>query len=226
MSLPIQKLRLSEVAEAGLDFGGVTAGTRTGTPPLRAIGECFAFHSEPLAELASREGSSWHEWFLRRALIGLWSESSQRQAFVCYTLHPGIVRVFFCRRQKRYPVKFAKIVSASHAYIERGQDGFPPQLARPLAFWESPNTAVALWPAGLRGETDGARVVDTGNAMAYFSYPESDHDAGIPVDEAGPEYIRVPQRGHAEFEWEGRVYRYLNRWAAVEMDLRPEAWGG
>ena len=79
-----------------------------------------------------------------------------------------------------------------------------------------------MWPLGLQGEADSPRVVDTGNAMSYFSYPESDHDRGIPDDEAGPEYVRVPQAEHAEFKLGKTVYRYLNRWAAVEMDLRLE----
>jgi len=81
---------------------------------------------------------------------------------------------------------------------------------------------VALWPRGLRGETDGARVVDTGNGMSYFSYPESEYDRGVPVDEAGPEYIRVPHEDHAKFNSGKNVYRYVNRWAAGKMDLRLE----
>jgi hypothetical protein len=44
MSLPVQSFRLSEVAEAGMDLGGFDPGMeRTGTPAVRAIGECFAF---------------------------------------------------------------------------------------------------------------------------------------------------------------------------------------
>lgn len=64
--------------------------------------------------------------------------------------------------------------------------------------------------------------MDTGNAMAYFSYPESEHDQGIPVDDAGPEYIRVPLEEHAEFKFGNSVYRYLNRWDAGEMDFQAE----
>ena len=223
MSLPIQSFRLSEVAEAGMDLGGFdTDAERTGTPAVRAIGECFAFNNQPLDEEASREGVSWHVWLLRRAVIGLWEERSRYNVYVCYTLHPGATRVFFCSHQERYPDKFCEVISATPAYIESGRDGFPVGYARSLAYWEAPCTAVALWPRGLRGEIEGARVVDTGNAMSYFSYPESEHARGIPVDEAGPEYIRVPQEEHAEFKFGNNVYRYLNRWAAGEMDLRLE----
>jgi hypothetical protein len=91
-----------------------------------------------------------------------------------------------------------------------------------LAYWEAPCIAVALWPRGLRGETQVARVVDTGNAMRYFSHPKSEHDRGIAVDEAGLEYVRVTQEKHAEFKLGKKVYRHLNRWAAGEMDLRLE----
>jgi len=223
MSLPVQSFRLSEVAEAGMDLGGFDPGMeRTGTPAVRAIGECFAFYSQPLDEESRREGISWHVWLLRRAVIGLWEERSRKKVYVCYTLHPGATRVFFCSHQKRHPEKFSEIITATPAYIESDRDGFPVGYARSLAYWEAPCTAVALWPRGLRGETDGARVVDTGNAMSYFSYLESEHDGGIPVDKAGPDYVRVPQEEHAEFKLGNNVYRYLNRWAAGEMDLRLE----
>jgi hypothetical protein len=223
MSLPIQNFRMSEVAEAGMDMGGFAASTeRTFTPAVQAIGECFAFNNQPLDEEARREGVSWHVWLLRRAIIGLWQERSRNKVYVCYTLHPGMVCVYFCSHLKRYPEKFHKIISATNAYIESGRDGFPVGYARSLAYWEAPCTAVALWPRGLRGETDGARVVDTGNAMSYFSYPESEHDAGISVDKAGPEYVRVPQQELTEFDSGGTNYHCLNRWAAGEMDLRLE----
>jgi hypothetical protein len=74
----------------------------------------------------------------------------------------------------------------------------------------------------LRVETDGERVLDSGNAMSYFSYPEFDHSRGISVDKAGPNYVRVPQEEHAEFKLGNNVYRYINRWAAEKMDLRLE----
>ncbi len=177
MSLPIQSFRLSEVAEPGMDLSDFGSGMgRTGTPPVNAIGECFAFDSQQLADEARRGDFGWHLWLLRRALIGLWEERSRKKVYVCYTLHPGITRVFFCSHQKRDPNKFSEIITATPAYIESGRDSFPPGYARSLAYWEAPGTAVALWPRGLRGETDGARVVDTGNAMSYFSYPESEHD--------------------------------------------------
>ena len=223
MSLPIQNYRLSEVAEAGMGMGGFATSTaRTFAPAVLAIGECFAFHSQPLEEEAQRDGVSWHVWLLRRALVALWEEPCRKKVFVGYTLHSRVVRVFFCSPQKRWPGKFHKIISATPAYMESGRDSFPPGAVRALAYWEAPCTAVALWPRGLGGETAGARVVDTGNAMSFFSYPESDHNAGIPVDEAGPEYVRVPQEEHAEFTFSGSVYRYLNRWDAGEMDMRRE----
>jgi len=206
-----------------MDLDGFGAATeRTGTLPMRVLGECVAFDNPQLDEKARRDGIGWHLWLLRRVVVGLWQERSRNKAYVCFTLHPGVTCVFFCSRQKRHPERFYDVMSATTAYMETGRDGFPPGQARSLAYWEPPCTAVALWPRGLRGETDGARVVDTGNAMSYFSYPDSDHSRGISVHKAGPDYVRVPQEEHAEFEFDSNVYRYLNRWAAGEMDLRLE----
>jgi len=158
MSLPLQSYRLGEVAEAGMDWSGMGKGMKpTGTSPGNAIGECFAFDSKQLGDEASGAGLSWHWWLLRRTLHGLWEERSRNKVYVCYTLHPGVTRVFHCSQQKRHPERFARIVTASPAYIEGGQDSFPPVYARSLAYWEAPCTAVALWPRGLRQETDGAR---------------------------------------------------------------------
>lgn len=53
-------------------------------------------------------------------------------------------------------------------------------------------------------------------------YPESGHDRGIPVDQAGPEHIRVPPEEQAEFKLGKDVCRYRNRWAAGEVGLRLE----
>jgi hypothetical protein len=201
MSLPIQNYRMTEVAEAGMDWAGAAAVVSSGAPAVQAIGECFAFHSDPLAVEARGCGLSWHEWLLRRSVMGLWQERSRNKVYVCYTLHPNMIRVFFCSHQKRHPEKF---------------------YARSLAYWEAPCTAVALWPRGLRSETEGARVVDTGNALSYFSYPESEHDGGTPVDKAGPEYVRVPQQELTGFSSGSTSYHCLNRWDAGEMDLRLE----
>ena len=50
MSLPVQSLRLNEVAEAGMDLGGFDPGMeRIGTPTVRAIGECCAFENPILS---------------------------------------------------------------------------------------------------------------------------------------------------------------------------------
>jgi hypothetical protein len=86
MSLPIQSFRLSEVAEAGMDWAGVAGAESGGTPAVQAIGECFAFHNQPLDEEANREGVSWHVWLLRRAVIGLWEERSRNKVYVCFRL--------------------------------------------------------------------------------------------------------------------------------------------
>jgi hypothetical protein len=73
-----------------------------------------------------------------------------------------------------------------------------------------------LWPMFDEGiEYEEPRVVDTGNLMAYFSYPEADHQEGVPVDLAGPDYIRVPNKAEEEFEYGKSTYRFLNRWFRI-----------
>src|SRR5262249_16866937 len=95
--------------------------------------------------------------------------------------------------------KFCKLVTNTNAYMESGTDIVPTRHMRPLAYWEPPCTMVALWPTGTRGEVGDRRVVDTGNLMVYCSYPESRHLGGVSVEEAGPDYVRVPQEEHSIF---------------------------
>jgi hypothetical protein len=222
VTLKTQEIRLSQVAEGGVNLNEALSATTGGMPPVLAVGQCYAIEMSPLVENARKAEISWHAWLLHVAIVGLWSENSKKPAYVCYTLHSQVVRLFLCCHQKRYANHFYNVIEQTPGYMECGRDGFPPARARPLAYWDPPCTAVALWPSGTTGATDGARVVDTGNAMAYFSYPETDHAESIPVDKAGPDYLRVPAEEHAEFRWDRRTYRYLNRWAAVLMDLKVE----
>jgi hypothetical protein len=222
MNLPVLCVRLRDYTDGGFDLGAFSAAPRSQRSleiPMRAIGECFAFKLAALNEEANRLSHSAHQWLLQLAIAGLWEEQPKKPAYVCYTLHGDIVRLFLCSRHKRHPVKFYGIVSKSGAYIESGQDGFQPEQARPLASWAPPCSASALWPSGLDGNTNGARVIDTGNLLAWFSYPESDHDQSVPVDMAGLEYLRVPQTELSSFNFTGRDYHYLNRWATVDISL-------
>ncbi len=213
----IQKIDWAMLAEPGFDLRAFYAPANGAEPAMsRVVGTCFAFPGDRLEDDAAETGVSWHVRLLQKAIAGLLDEASKKPALVCYALQSGMVRLFFCCLQKRYPGKFHDAMKGAPGFLESGQDGFPVAQARPLAYWEPPGTAIALWPTGLEGETDEPRVVDTGNAAAYFSYPESDHDSGVPVDEAGPEYVRVPQAEQDEFIRNGRNYRYLNRW----VDLR------
>jgi hypothetical protein len=75
---------------------------------------------------------------------------------------------------------------------------------------------MALWPVGFYGETDVVRVIDSGQLIRWHSYPESDHDQSVPVDQAGPDYTRVPTDEHGSFIRNDRRYRYVNRWGIVE----------
>jgi hypothetical protein len=68
---------------------------------------------------------------------------------------------------------------------EAGMDagGFPGGLCAVAGVLGSALHSGRIVARGLRGEPEDARVVDTGSAMSYFSYPESEHDAGISVNE-------------------------------------------
>src|SRR5206468_10495561 len=99
--------------------------------------------------------------------------------------------------------------------VESGYDYFAPGTCRALAWWEPPRNLTALWPPGPAGEMDGARIVDTGNLAAWFSYPESDHPLATPPDAAGGDYIRVPRQELECFNNRGAIYHYLNRFAEL-----------
>ncbi len=222
MNLPVQHIQISGVAEASFDLGGFAASLEPCVDLLaRPCGQCFALSSEPLTEQAEDRGLAWHVYLSRLAVVGLWHQRSRCKVYVCYTLHPGLIRLFICSHQKRFPESFARVIQQTPACSESGRESFSAHSARPLAYWEPPATAVALWPTGLDGETDGARVVDTGNALSYFSYPESEHAGSVPVVLAGPDYVRVPQEERTAFNVGNRVYHCLNRWAAVEMSEAP-----
>jgi hypothetical protein len=222
-TLKPQPILLSAVTQGGIDLRAALSADRDASMlPIVAAGECFAIESAPLAKEAQLSDVPWHKWLLTTAIVGLWLETARKPAYVCYTLHDTMVRLFFCCRRQKYPAKVYSVMRQIPGYIECGSDGFPPNRSRPLAYWEPPCTAVALWPTGQNGETDGPRVVDAGNALAYFSYPELDHTQTVPVDKAGPDYVRVPQEEHVEFKWDGQTFRYINRWADVTIDLRND----
>src|SRR6266566_1185668 len=138
MNLAVQHFRLSELAEAGFNLDPLPGDIdESGTPAPMAIAQCFAFRFDALLDQAASEGLPWHIWLLRRAIAGLLEEHFKKKAAICYTLHPGIVRLFLCTKQKRFPARFHALVSLLPAYMESAQDSFPPSRARWLAYWEA-----------------------------------------------------------------------------------------
>lgn len=205
MSLSIQRISLQQVAEIGISG-------HTWTPAI--YGTCLAFHSDPLQELATQAGQSVQVWLQQRVIAGLWEDHPKQSALAFYV--PGqILRLFICMKRDKYLKKVFEAVGTCPAYIESGHDCFPLKYGRsirPLVYWEPPCTMVALWPRGAEGEVwEEPAVVDTGNLMHYFSYPEADHEQSVPVDVAGLEYVRVPQREDESFRWEGTEYRVVHR---------------
>lgn len=218
MNLTSQPITLSDVVEfAGESWLAVLPAAAATTPPAQAIGECFAFEYEQFTNAAANAALPWHSLLLRLAVVGLWNEHPGRPAFCCYTVHPGMLRLFLASRQHRNWNKFHHTMASPDAYVESGRDTFPHAAARPLAYWEPPSTMVALWPAGLSADTEGPRVIDAGNLVAWFSYPAADHPRSSKLDEPGGDYLRVPQDELGHFSSHGATYHYFNRWADIQL---------
>jgi len=203
-----QDIVITDVATSGVCLANL-AGISS-APSAQYIGKCFAFDEGRVSIEADQVGQCVHAHLLCQTIIGLWKEQCTEKVFVCYLLHPGMVRLFFCSQRKKYPAKFHTVLTQCAGYLECGQDAFALESIRPLAFWEPPCTSVALWPTGYYGETDGQRIVDTGNLLAYFSFEE---ESGC--EEMEPEYIRIPTSEHSEFLLGKETYRYLNRWIRI-----------
>lgn len=181
----------------------------------KLTGRCYAYACDALASEYKQMGTTCHLWLLQHAIAALWEEHSRQKIFVCYEALSSAMRLFICSMRSVSLGKIQPILSQPSAYIETGQDYIPFSRIRPLVYWEPPTSMMALWPTGMNGETDGERVIDSGRLISWHSYPESDHAHSISVDDAGPDYTRVPTDEHGSFTLNDRLYRYVNRWGVV-----------
>jgi len=185
------------------------------------IGQAYAFSYQELCTVAMRHNLPWHQDLLQNVIRGLWHQHNGRPIYVGYDMTSGMIRVLAsCRGQQTFS-KFDAVMMTHPAYVEQGQAILGISKLRHVAYWDPPCTAIALWPTGLQGETDEPRVVDAANMAAFFSYPESDHDLGVPVDIAGPDYARVPVVEECFFTAGGKNIQYRNRWVPV-TDSSPD----
>lgn len=209
---PILKIELDEVAELRLNVLDL-ADTNLADP--KCAGRCYAYAYDGLAAEAGDLKTTCHLWLLHHAIAALWEEHPKQKVFICYEAMATMMRLFICSKRPVPPAKIHKVLSRSPAYVETGMDLLRFSKIRPLVYWEPPSSMMALWPAGMSGEIDEDRVIDSGQLLSWNSYPESDHAHSVPVDQAGPDYTRVPTDEHSSFTLNDRLYRFVNRWGVV-----------
>ena len=133
---------------------------------------------------------------------------------VGYQLLAQLIRVFVCARRTTTWPNFNRLMTALPGYLEAGFDSAPASDLLCIACGSPPAQAVALGPTGPAGETDGLRVVDTGNLRGYFS-AEVEADLLPALDPH--DYVVVPSNQTALLRWHKRTYTYQNRWLALSV---------
>lgn len=149
MKLPMLKIDITRVTKTEGDVfhgGGATP-----------VGQAFAFDWAPLLDAAGAmtpDDLSLHEMLLQVSIEGLWQMRTKHPALVGYI--PGsdavpVVRLFLMSRRDLPFGNFTTVVSKCPGYIETGRDFIRTDRIVPLAYWEYPCSAYALWSASLEG---------------------------------------------------------------------------
>ena len=187
-------------------------------------GDAYAYD---FSRLSARDDQAWHWTLMRAALVTLNALRPKSPALVGYELLRGLVRVFLCGKALRPTGCAYEVLRRVPGYIESGSGVVSAEVLRPVAFWAPPGQLVALWPLPI-DERPGPYAIDAGNMLQFRSYPEADHEEGLDLDLAGPDYMRVPVVRESTLEPEGITYE--NRWAdliesedAQAVDERPTA---
>ncbi len=210
-SLPVQSIHLAQGAELGTNWLDVL---NSDQPPLRVTGYAYAFRLAPFLKSSTAEGLGWHRHLLQRTILGLHAQRSRQSLVVGYQLLAQFIRVVVCARRTTTWPKFSRLMTALPGYLEAGYDSVPVTALRYSACWLPPDQAVALWPTGLAGETDGLRVVDTGNLLGYFS---AEVGAELLPTLDPRDYVIVPTERDNQLQWRQRTYAYQNRWLALTV---------
>lgn len=222
MCLEIQDLCLSELIEKTPSISSFLEGSEDAELPADEgdsfCGPCFAFDAQRLTSTARERGLPWHLGLLRTVVTGFWAEKIRRPLFVCYEIGGGLLRVFVCDKSQwgKDSEKLAHALMMMPSFIEYGRETFSLESVRPLALWTPPGPPIALWPRGDQGEIDGERVVDTGNAYDYFSYPQAQHPPDSSLDKPGSDWLTVPTEPQTRFNWNGGIYHHVNRWFSFQ----------
>ena len=181
-------------------------------PPLRVTGYAYAFRLAPFLKSSTDGGLGWHMHLLQRTILGLHTQRSRQPLVVGYQLLAQLIRVVVCARRTTTWPKFSRLMSALPGYLEAGYDSVTD--LRYIACWLPPDQAVALWSTGLAGETNGRRVLDTGNLLGYFSAEvEADRLPALdPRDD-----VVVPTERDILLHWHQHTYAYQNRWLVLTV---------
>lgn len=121
------------------------------------VGQVFAFYLDPLLEAASAmtpDDLSLHELLLEISIEGLWQMRTKHPVLVGYI--PGsddvpVVRLFLLSRRELPFGKFTAAVARRPGYMESGQGFIRGSRTVPLAYWEYPCSAYALWSVSPEG---------------------------------------------------------------------------
>jgi len=149
MKLPTLRIDSSRVFKTENDvlFGGAP------TP----VGQVFAFYPAPLLDAAKAINSddlSLHEFLLHMAIEGLWLMRTKHTALVGYIPESEttpIIRLFLIGRRELPFGNFTAAVSKYPGYMESGRGFIHGSRIVPLAYWEYPCSAYALWSASTEG---------------------------------------------------------------------------
>ena len=149
MKLPLLQINTGRVTKTEHDIrhGG----------ELTPVGQVFAFHLAPLLEAAgamTSEDLSLHELLLQISIEGLWQMRTKHPVLVGYI--PGseavpVVRLFLMSRRELPFGNFMAAISKCPGYIESGRDFIRGNRTVPLAYWEYPCSAYAIWSASPKG---------------------------------------------------------------------------
>jgi len=149
MKLPMLQIDTGRVSKAEHDiaYGG----------QLTPVGQVFAFHLGPLLEAAGAmtpDDLSLHELLLQVSIEGLWQMRTKHPVLVGYIPSSEavpVVRLFLMSRRELPFGNFTAAVSKCPGYMESGRDFIRGHRRVPLAYWEYPCSAYALWSASPEG---------------------------------------------------------------------------
>jgi hypothetical protein len=149
MKLPTLQIDTGRVSKAELDI--------MHSGQLKPVGQVFAFYLGPLLEAAgamTADDLSLHELLLQVSIEGLWQMRTKHPVLVGYI--PGseavpVVRLFLMSRRELPFGNFTAAVSKCPGYMESGRDFIRSHRTVPLAYWEYPCSAYALWSASPEG---------------------------------------------------------------------------